>query len=200
MTRPLDVVAWPVTTTRLVIRPATPDDCEAVFGFRRLPEVYAWITQAPLTLAEFREQWLDPASLAKTLVIELDGRIVGDLMVSIRDAWGQGEVAGLTLGVEAELGWVLHPSYAGQGLATEAVEAVLGLCFGPLGLRRVVALCFADNTASWRLMERVGMRRESHTVRDSLHRSGTWLDGYSYAVLAEEWPGHRRGRHRGGRH
>ena len=36
-------------------------------------------------------------------------------------------------------------------------------------------------------MERIGMRRESHTLRDGLHRSGQWLDGFTYAVLAEEW-------------
>ena len=31
------------------------------------------------------------------------------------------------------------------------------------------------------------MRREAHAVSDSLHRSGRWLDGYGYALLAEEW-------------
>ncbi len=31
------------------------------------------------------------------------------------------------------------------------------------------------------------MRREQHTRRDSLHRSGEWLDGMMYALLAEEW-------------
>jgi RimJ/RimL family protein N-acetyltransferase len=36
-------------------------------------------------------------------------------------------------------------------------------------------------------MERIGMRRESHTLRDALHRSGQWLDGFTYAVLADEW-------------
>ncbi|MEQ4497933.1 GNAT family N-acetyltransferase, partial [Nocardioides kribbensis] len=85
------------------------------------------------------------------------------------------------------LGWVLDPAYGGQGLATEAVGALLGVCFDALGLRRVVADCFADNTPSWRLMERVGMRREAHTVGDSLHRSRGWLDGLTYALLAEEW-------------
>jgi RimJ/RimL family protein N-acetyltransferase len=64
---------------------------------------------------------------------------------------------------------------------------MLGICFSGLGLRRVVANCFADNTPSWRLMERLGMRRESHAVAESLHRSGRWLDGYSYALLADEW-------------
>ena len=61
------------------------------------------------------------------------------------------------------------------------------LCFEDLGLRRVTATCFADNEASWRLMERAGMRRELYTVRDSLHRSGEWLDGMGYALLADEW-------------
>ncbi len=64
---------------------------------------------------------------------------------------------------------------------------MLRICFEGLGLRRVTADCFAENEASWRLMERVGMRREAHNVRDSLQRSGQWLDGYGYALLAEEW-------------
>ena len=37
------------------------------------------------------------------------------------------------------------------------------------------------------------MRRESHTVRDSLHRERGWLDGYTYALLADEWSARRRG-------
>jgi RimJ/RimL family protein N-acetyltransferase len=53
----------------------------------------------------------------------------------------------------------------------------------------VTANSFADNLASWRLMERLGMRREVYTVRESLHRSGEWLDGVGYALLADEWRG-----------
>jgi len=68
------------------------------------------------------------------------------------------------------------------------VRALVEVCFGPLGLRRVYAQCFADNEPSWRLMERIGMRREQHTVKDSLHRTRGWLDGLAYALLATEWP------------
>ena len=53
----------------------------------------------------------------------------------------------------------------------------------------MTANCFAANEPSWRLMERLGMRREAHAVRDSLHRSGEWMDGLTYALLAEEWRG-----------
>ena len=184
---PLERVHWPVSTERLVLRPARLEDEAAVFAFRRLPQVHEWITRAPLIVADFHGLWVDPARLATTLVVEHDARVIGDLMVSVQDAWGQAEATEPTAGVQAELGWVLDPAYAGRGLGTEAVVALLGVCFETLGLRRVVAQCFADNTASWRLMERVGMRREAHTVRDSLHRSGRWLDGLSYAVLAQEW-------------
>jgi RimJ/RimL family protein N-acetyltransferase len=64
---------------------------------------------------------------------------------------------------------------------------VLAHCFTDLGVRRVVANCFLANETSWRLMERVGSRREGHVVADSLHRSGRWLDTVIYAVLAQHW-------------
>lgn len=187
MGSPLDAIAWPVRTERLTLRRVALDDLDASWRIRRLDSVSRWITRAPQTLEEYRPQFEDPTSLAKTLVIELDGTIIGDVMVAVEDAWAQAEVADRARGTQAELGWVLHPDHAGHGYATEAVRAVLRLCFEDLRLRRVVANCFADNEASWRLMERVGMRRESHTTQDSLHRTAGWLDGMSYALLADEW-------------
>jgi RimJ/RimL family protein N-acetyltransferase len=129
----------------------------------------------------------EPGRLERTLVVELAGVVIGDLMIRVEDAWAQVEVKEQARGVQAELGWVLDPGHQGKGYATEAVRALLGLCFDALGLRRVTAGCYAPNEASWRLMERVGMRCEVHTVRDSLHRSGEWVDALGYALLADEW-------------
>lgn len=187
MTNPLSSLAWPVRTERLSLRPATPDDVESTWPHRGHPEANRWITRAPLSLEQHRREFGTEESLAKTILIELDGEVIGDLMCQIEDAWGQAEVRERTVGVQAELGWVLHPDHAGRGYATEAVRELMRICFEDLGLRRVVALCFADNVSSWHLMERLGMRREQHTVRESLHRSGEWLDGLGYAMLAEEW-------------
>ncbi|WP_395690302.1 GNAT family N-acetyltransferase [Nocardioides sp.] len=187
MTQDLSAVPWPLRTARLTIRPATSDDVDATWAFRRLPEVAEWVTRRFDERDEYAEVFLDPDRLASTLVVERDGEVVGDLMLRVEDAWAQAEVAEQAQGSQAELGWTLDPAHAGQGLATEAVAELVRVCFEDLGLRRVVALCFADNTASWRLMERVGMRRETHTVKESLHRSGRWLDGLGYALLAEEW-------------
>ena len=188
---PFERLAWPVRTARLSLRPATTDDVEATWAFRRLDAVSEWLTRAPATIEAHRAQFEDPGSLAKTLIIELDGEVIGDLMLAVDDAWAQAEVADRARGVQADLGWVVHPDHAGHGYATEAVEALLRICFEDLGLRRVKASCFADNVPSWRLMERVGMRREEHNVRDSLHRSGQWLDGLGYALLADEWRARR---------
>ena len=96
--------------------------------------------------------------------------------------------------LQAELGWALRPEDTGQGYATEAVHAALRVCFDELGLRRVTASCFAANTASSRLMERVGMRLEARTVADALHPSGRWMDGLSYALLVDEWRSRLNGR------
>jgi len=187
MSSPLDAITWPVRTERLMLRPATREDLEATWQFRRLDGVGRWLTRAPATLEQHRAQLEDGARLAKTLVVVLDGEVIGELMLQVEDAWSQAEVAERARDVQAELGWVLHPDRAGHGYATEAVRGLIDLCFVELGLRRVTAQCFADNVSSWRLMERLGMRRESYTVRDSLHRSGEWFDGVGYALLAEEW-------------
>lgn len=183
----LTAVYWPVKTARLQLRPAEPRDAEATWAFRQLSEFSQWMACAPTTSAQYAAQFTQPDSLRKTLVIELDGTVVGDLMVSVQDAWAQTEVSEQARGVQADLGCGLHPQHSGRGYATEAVSEVLRICFDELGLRRVTADCFAGNTASWRLMERVGMRREAYTVQDSLHRSGAWLDGMAYALLQEEW-------------
>lgn len=184
----LSTLDWPVRTDRLSLRPATLADLEPTGRIRRQPGVSHWLTVDAADEEEYAARFASPARLAKTLVVERDGEVIGDLMIGIESPWAQAEVADRATDTQAELGWVLAPGHAGQGLATEAVRAMIDLCFRELGLRRVVAHCFADNTASWRLMERLGMRRESHTVQESLHRSGAWLDGYSYAILAEEWP------------
>ncbi|GAA0259165.1 GNAT family protein [Actinomadura nitritigenes] len=187
MRHPLDTLDWPISTDRLLLRRASPDDLDATWTYRQLPETHEWVGAATTTYDGYRERFLREERLTDLLVVELDGRVIGDLTLQVQDAWAQEEVADQAKGVQAELGWTLDPSYGGKGYATEAVRALIDIAFGRLGLRRLHAECFYDNEPSWRLMERVGMRREQHTVKDSLHRTKGWLDGLSYAILAEEW-------------
>jgi RimJ/RimL family protein N-acetyltransferase len=178
-------LTWPKTTERLTIRPAEQRDAAPTFAFRSLPEVSHWIgahaTDPDAWEAGFGERLTD------TLVVEQDGVVIGDLMLRFEDPWSQLEVREQAAGTQVEIGYTLDPACAGRGYATEAVLEELRICFEELGVRRVIAQCFADNVPSWRLLERVGMRREQHTKQDSLHRSGEWLDGMMYALLADEW-------------
>ena len=184
---PLERVTWPVHTPRLTLRPAQPKDADATWQFRRLEQVGRWLTEIPTDLETYRATFNNADRLATTLVIEHDGAVIGDLMLRVEDAWAQAEVATDAAGTQAELGWVLDPGHTGAGYATEAVRELLDICFSGLGLRRVTATCFGSNEASWRLMERLGMRRELHAVTDALPRSGEWADTYRYALLATEW-------------
>lgn len=183
----------PLHTERLTLRAAVPEDADSTWRYRRLEEVSTWLTSRQSDLPAHRAHFTDPARLGLTLLVQL-GRepgstVIGDLMLRRTDGWGQTDVAHQAAGTEVELGWVLDPAYGRQGYGTEAVRELLRYSFTELGVRRAVANCFLANEPSWRLMERVGMRRETHAVRDSLHRSGEWLDSLVYAVLAEEWTG-----------
>ncbi|MFI2754034.1 GNAT family N-acetyltransferase [Cellulomonas sp. P22] len=187
MTAGSDGVAWPLTTERLLLRPAAPADAAAVWRYRRRPEVARWMTAAPVDEAAFTTRFVEPERLGPTLVVEHDGAVIGDLMLRVEDGWGQAEVASATIGTQAELGWAFDPDVHGRGFAAEAAGRLIAACFTDLGLRRVTAGCFLDNEPSWRLMERLGMRREGTFRADSLHRDGGWLDSCTYALLRDEW-------------
>ena len=180
-------LTWPKRTERLVIRPAVEADAAACWLVRGHPEVAYWMTTPLVDEATHIEEFVDPKRLPKTLVFELDGVIIGDLMLSVEDAWAQTDMHAQADGVHAELGWAISPAHGGKGYATEAVRDLIRICFEELGIRRVTAECFADNESSWRLMERVGMRRESYAVQDALHRELGWADSATYALLASEW-------------
>lgn len=183
----LDRLSWPFRTDRLIIRRCAPADLEALWAYRGLPEVSRWTSWHPADQQDWYTYQGDPARMARTLVLEHEGSVAGDLMLMIQDAWAQREAADEARGTQAELGWALNPAHGGQGLATEAVREMIRICFAELGLRRVTASAFADNERSARVMERVGMRREAYNVKESFHRDLGWLDGIEYALLAEEW-------------
>jgi RimJ/RimL family protein N-acetyltransferase len=185
------VLEHPLHTERLTLRPGRTDDVDPTWKFRQLDSVNEWLTGRPADIAGYRDHFAEPARLATTIVIQLGhdsgAEIIGDLTLRRENAWAQRELADQAQDVQAEVGWVLDPAHRGHGYATEAVRELLRYSFEDLGLRRVTANCFLDNDTSWRLMERVGMRREVHAVRESLHRSGRWLDTVAYALLADEW-------------
>jgi RimJ/RimL family protein N-acetyltransferase len=178
---------WPKTTERLTLRPATSDDLRAIFAYRTQPEVAEWMPGRPEHYEEFVMRVGRFDVLSRSLVIEVDDRLVGDLYLHVEDAWAQSEVAEEGKAVHAEIGWCLDPAHQGKGYATEGMRELLRVCFDDLGLRRVTAVAFAENAPSLAVMERLGMRRESLAIADALHRDRGWVDSVTYALLADEW-------------
>lgn len=87
---------------------------------------------------------------------------------------------------QGEIGFAFHPDFWGNGYASQAVNAALGFGFHRLQLHRIMAATDVRNVRSWKLMERIGMRREAHFVHDNLV-GGEWIDDYVYAMLDSEW-------------
>ncbi|QEO15275.1 GNAT family N-acetyltransferase [Agromyces intestinalis] len=181
-------VSWPIVAGPLVLRPPTSVDLDQVLVWRNRPEVTRWLLRTTVDPDAFRRAWLlaveDPNDFS--VVADLDGVIVGTGSLEVLDGMGQTD-GDAWRRAEGSLGYLVDPAFAGRGYATTIARALLDLAFTTLGLHRVTAGCFADNTPSWRVMENVGMRREQHGVRDSWHAELGWIDGYTYAVLAEEW-------------
>ena len=106
------------------------------------------------------------------LVLEIEGKVVGDIGI-----WLTNDTKEV-----AEIGWAMNPAFGGQGLATEAVSAVLKLAFDFYDLHRVEAQMDARNAASAKLCQRVGMQKEAHH-RQNWWSKGEWTDTLIYAVL-----------------
>jgi RimJ/RimL family protein N-acetyltransferase len=185
----LDRISWPRRTARLTLRPATVADLEALGRIQNLAEVAYWLPSTAGTQADYLLHMGREGLLPRTLVVELDGIVVGELYLHLAAGWSQVEVAERAVDTEAEIGWALDPARQGQGYATEAATELVRVCFEELGVRRITATAFADNRSSLRIMERLGMRCETRGVRTTLHRDRGWVDSTVYALLADEWRG-----------
>ena len=84
------------------------------------------------------------------------------------------------------IGYMIDPACQRQGIATEAVSAMLDFCFGELGLHRAQAFMHPDNAASIALVEKLGFCREG-LLRDHLRVGDFWRDDVLYGLLGTEW-------------
>jgi RimJ/RimL family protein N-acetyltransferase len=174
------------STERLRLRPVGDEDIDRILRYRNLPEVNRWLIRTEVDPASYAAAWRAAAADPDdhSVAVTLDGVVIGTVSLEVVDGMGQ---PGMPSRTEARLGYIFDPAYGGHGYATEAVTAMVAHAFDRLGVRRITAGCYADNLASVRILEKVGMRREQHGVGDSWHADAGWVDGYTYAILAEAW-------------
>ena len=170
-----------IETQRLLIKPFDPADWEDLHEYLSDGQVVRFEPYNVFTADESRMEAVrrssDPAFWA--VCLKDGGKLIGNLYLAGQpfDTW--------------ELGYVFNARYQGKGYATEAAASLLDHVFGRLGARRVTAMCNPHNTASWQLLERLGMRREGHLIRNIWFKRDErgepiWADTYEYAILAEE--------------
>ena len=192
--RPTVRLSEPIHTERLILRLFTKDDLEAVYDLQSRPEVARYLYWSPRDRRGAAESLQEKLKCTRieaegdilNLAVELapGGPVIGDLMLHYVSALHQ----------QAEVGYIFHPDAQGRGLATEATRAVIDLAFRALKVHRVFGQIDARNTASARVLERLGMRREAHLVENEWVK-GEWTDEVIYAVLAADWAQDRDGGH-----
>jgi ribosomal-protein-alanine N-acetyltransferase len=87
---------------------------------------------------------------------------------------------------EWEIGWAIHPDEWGKGFAVESSRRLLDFAFSDLCAHRVVAFSHAQNTASLRVMKKLGMQQDGHLRETRLWR-GSWSDEVIFSILEREW-------------
>ncbi len=168
----------PIETPRLLLRPLAPDDWRAVHAYASDAAVMRYVPGGAMSEEQVRAfVGANEGGEAKVaIVLKAEGRLIGHLPFH---PWYAPRIF--------EIGWVFDPRYHGQGFATEAAAALLRHGFEALGVHRIVATCQPENVASWRVMEKVGMRREGHLRKCIQVDEATWWDEYFYALLEEDW-------------
>jgi len=177
---------YPIETERLRLRPFSRGDVDAVFAYRQREDVAQYLFDGPMShesVTEVVQQRIGQYELDGEgdkifLAVELKDpqRVIGEVSLILRDRPAR----------QAEIGYIFHPEFHGQGYATEAAHMLLQMGFEGAGMHRIYARCDTRNAGSWKVMERLGMRREAHFREHALFK-GAWDEEFIYALLEGEW-------------
>lgn len=174
-----------LNTERLVLRDFVEEDWPAVLAYQRDPrylrfyesnertpdEVRAFVGRLIAQQAETPRQKVQLA-----IILQATGQLIGNVGIRKR-----------TLGThQADIGYELDPQHWRHGYAGEAAREIVRFGFETLRLHRITAHCLAENVASARVLERLGMQLEGR-MRDSEHFKGRYWDTLHFAILEKEW-------------
>lgn len=149
-------------TERLLLRSACADDLEAIHSILSDPRAMAYWSTPPHETVEQSRDWLQSMidvrlPEGEDFIVEFDGQVIGK--------------AGLWR--FPEIGYILHPSYWGQGYAEEALRPVLDRAFTMHGLTKVEADVDPRNEGSLKLLKKLGFQETGRKDR-------TWLVGEAW--------------------
>ena len=173
-------------TERLILRKYEKDDFDAVHSYASCLENVIYMNWGPNSARDTRTFIRSSIKKANkkpcthyiyAVVLKDSRQLIGGCELSIQGTCGH-------------LGWIFHRAYWGRGYGTEAAKALLDFGFGKLNLRRILSDCYADNHGSYRIMEKIGMRREGLFLECAPPPKLTdreYGDEVRYALLKKEW-------------
>lgn len=176
-------------TARTRLRALTLDDAPAIHRMWTDPETMRFWDFPPS-----RDLEETTAQLARSLgvsddwhavwcvVLRASGEVIGLVNFHHREPWNR----------RLEIGYMLARPWWGRGLMSEALGAFLDHCFDALQAHRIEASIDPANTASVRLAERLGFRRESGILRQRLLVAGEFRDQVMFGLLAPDWRARKR--------
>ena len=177
---------WPLETERLILRPFREDDLDALYAIHSDAGNARYLYNEPRDRDDVRallDRKIGSAAvsaegdwLSAAVVLRQAGELIGDCSLQ----WASREHR------QGEIGFIFNRAYHGHGYATESARVLLQIAFNDLRLHRVVGRLEPRNTASARVLERLGMRREAHLIENE-HVKGEWQSEVVYAMLASEW-------------
>lgn len=181
-----EMPTYPIETERLYMRPFWDSDLEELHNFYSRPDVARYLYWEAKDLEETRQSLAvkvkntsfreDNSTYLLAVVLKENSALIGEVMLFQRSIEHR----------QGEIGFVFNPEYHGRGYATEAAKVMLNLGFETFNFHRIFGRCDPRNTGSWKLMERLGMRKEAHFIHNEIFK-GEWGDELYYAILENEW-------------
>ncbi|GAA3020672.1 GNAT family N-acetyltransferase [Tetragenococcus solitarius] len=169
-------------TPRTLLRPFQPSDFSDTFAFYQRADVCQFLLHDPWTdenaMQMFEEKLQKnnfSANNGLQLAVEFKQQVIGDISIF---STGMPD--------SVEIGYVFHPVYAGQGFAFETLQAVIDYLFETQKIHRIQAVLDKRNTASEKLCQRIGMRKEGDLKKDFWNK-GMWTDTLIYGLLREDF-------------
>jgi RimJ/RimL family protein N-acetyltransferase len=173
-------------TERLYIRTVCIEDKDSMFRYRSDADTNKYLSLVPQSVEDIAtfisKTSFDinvPGTWFQFVIIEQASNIlIGDVGIHFLDTDSENR--------QVEIGYTLDKDFRGKGYATEALKTIIDYLINSLNKHRIVASIDPVNTASIKLIERLGFRKEGHFI-ESIFFHGKWVDDLVYAVLAKEW-------------
>lgn len=172
-----------LTTDRLILRSIEIADAESIFAYAKNPNVCQY------TLWETHQSIQDSLNYIKGYIFDYYSKGVPEpLGIALKENPQTiiGTVGCFWTSKQAkamELAYAIGEDHWGKGLVAEASQAMMDYCFKEFSLKRVQALCKAENKASARVMEKIGMTYEGTLKSAIFHRNRFWDMKYFAKVV-----------------